>query len=67
MKISRLRKGKFNIIYIIGRKILFCSLCGKKGRIIDMLISQLKKMLKKASDNENSLLFAPPPDVLRRF
>lgn len=33
MKILRLRKGKFNIIYIIGRKILFCSLCGKKAAL----------------------------------
>mgnify|MGYP006954657648 CR=1 FL=1 len=33
MKISRLKKRKFNIIYIIGRKILFCSLCAKKAAL----------------------------------
>nr|DAK73125.1 MAG TPA: hypothetical protein [Microviridae sp.] len=32
-----------------------------------MFISKLRKMLRKASDYENSSLFAPPPEVLRSF
>ena len=32
-----------------------------------MAISQLRKMLKKASDYDKFSLFAPPPEVLKSF